>query len=108
MHWLRQLYVDWAWRIPFEHEEEENSSRQNIATLPRQIHSDQKWNFQSNLFCQLCQLLDIDQTRTTQSDGMVERLNQGMLSRFTSSNQKDWDSHYVMMAYRSAVHDSTG
>ena len=33
-----------------------------------------------------------------------------MLSAFVSSNHKDWDEHlpYVMMAYRSTEHETTG
>ncbi|PIK53512.1 hypothetical protein BSL78_09606 [Apostichopus japonicus] len=44
---------------------------------------------------------------------MVERFNrtlEAMLSTVVSENQKDWDSWlpFVMMAYRSAEHESTG
>ena len=62
----------------------------------------------------MCKLLDIQKTHTTtyhpQSDGMVERLNRtltSMLSAFVNSN---WNVHlpYIMMAYRSSVHDTTG
>ena len=33
-----------------------------------------------------------------------------MLARFTSKNQKDWDEHlpYILLAYRSSIHESTG
>lgn len=59
----------------------------------------------------------IEKTRTTamrpQSDGMVERANrtiQNMLSAFVADHQKDWDEYLplLMMAYMSAVHESTG
>ena len=44
---------------------------------------------------------------------MVERFNgmlATMLTAYVSSNQKDWDEQlpYVMMAYRSANHETTG
>ena len=84
---------------------------------PGTIHSDQGRQFESNLFREFCKLLQIDKTRTTpyhpQSDGMVERFNKtltSMLSTFVQENQKDWDEHipYVMMAYRSSEHETTG
>ena len=80
------------------------------------IHSDQGRNFESKVFQEMCKLLEMDKTRTTplhpQSDGMVERFNrtiEGMLSKFVAENQRDWDSHLpiLMMAYRSAVHETT-
>ena len=59
----------------------------------------------------------IRKTRTTllhpQSDGMVERFNRTMeehLSKVVAEHQKDWDRHLplFLLAYRSAVHDTTG
>ena len=84
---------------------------------PRSIHSDQGRNFESTLFRELCRLLDIKKTRTSpyhpQSDGLIERFNRtllSMLSLFVDDNQTNWDFllPYVMMAYRSSVHTSTG
>ena len=47
--------------------------------VPRVIHSDQGPDFESNLFQEMCRLLEIDKTRTCpyrpQSDGMIERFN---------------------------------
>ncbi|PIK60525.1 Retrovirus-related Pol polyprotein from transposon [Apostichopus japonicus] len=85
--------------------------------VPKQIHTDQGRNFESNLFKELCQLLGVDKTRTTpyhpQSDGMVERFNrtlEEMLAKVVDSDQKNWDKciPLVMMAYRSSIHESTG
>ena len=86
----------------------------NLFGLPEVIHSDQGRNFESGLFKELCQLLDIEKTRTTpyhpQSDGMVERFNrtcQQMLKAFINENRDD-HLPYLMMAYRSSPHESTG
>ena len=85
--------------------------------IPAKIHSDQGSQFESNLFTELCKLLQVEKTRTTpyhpQSDGMVERFNRTlatMLRAFVNENQRDWDEQlpYVMMAYRSTEHETTG
>jgi transposase InsO family protein len=84
---------------------------------PGCIHSDQGRQYESLLFSEVCKHLQIRKTRTTpyhpQSDGMVERFNKTlatMLSSYVAENQKDWDDciPYVMMAYRSSQHESTG
>ena len=85
--------------------------------VPSYIHSDQGRQFESKLFQEVCDILNIKKTRTTpyhpQSDGMVERFNKTlvtMLSSYVSEHQRDWDKYipYVMMAYRSAEHETTG
>ena len=81
------------------------------------IHSDQGRNFESALFTEICHLKGIKKTRTTpyypQLDGMVERFNRTLemeLLKFAEHQQKDWDEHipFLMMAYRSVVHSTTG
>lgn len=47
-----------------------------------------------------------------QSDGLVERFNRTLdqqLAILTADHQRDWDTHlpFILMAYRSAVQDST-
>ena len=85
--------------------------------LPRQIHTDQGTQFESKLFQNLCELLDIDKTRTTafhpQSDGLVERFNktlEDMISKYITVDQRSWDSslQLLLMAYRTSEHESTG
>ena len=83
---------------------------------PESIHTDQGRNFESKLFSELCDLLDIHKTRTTpyhpQSDGLVERLNRTLRQLLTIQMQKcpedTWDDHLapLMLAYRSSIHDS--
>ena len=83
---------------------------------PVLIQYDQGRNSYSALFTEMCQLLGIKKTRTStyhpQSDDMVERLNptpEDQLAKFVDYHQKDWDEHiyFLLMAYRSAVHEST-
>ena len=85
--------------------------------VPRQIHTDQGREFESELFLTLCQKLGIEKTRTTpyrpQSDGLVERFNrtlQQMLTSYANDNRNNWDENlpYVLMAYRSSIQESTG
>ena len=64
--------------------------------LPIQIHTDQGTEFMSNLFKQMCQLLNLKQSRNTpyhpQADGLVERFNrtvQQMLRNFVNENRTD-------------------
>lgn len=72
----------------------------------RTLHTDQRRQFESRLFKQLCDIPRINKTRTTpyhpQSDGMVERMNhtlENMLSRYVDSNQKNWDENLSWYAW---------
>ena len=65
----------------------------------------------------MCKILGIEKSRTTpyhpESDGKVERFNRrlaAMLTAYVSDNPRDWDEQlpYVMMAYGSAEHETTG
>ena len=84
--------------------------------VPEQIHSDQGRQYESNLFAEMCKLLQIDKTRTTpyhpQSDGMVERFNKtlcAMLRAYIDENHENWNGllPYVTMAYRATCYEST-
>ncbi|BHF62235.1 hypothetical protein SprV_0200521600 [Sparganum proliferum] len=85
---------------------------------PTIIHSDRGTAFENHLLAELCSLLQINKTRTTpyhpEGNGLVERTNRTIkriLSAFVDRESSDaWDEHLpqCLLAYRTAVHDSTG
>jgi hypothetical protein len=84
---------------------------------PRQILSDQGPEFESELFRQICQLLQIDKIRTSpykpSTNSAVERYHRtlnSMLAKVVAQNQKDWDVclPFVVSAYRASPHSATG
>ena len=92
------------------------TDRGNKYVLMAMDHSDQGRNFESCVFAALCSRLDMQKTRTTplhpQSDGLVEwfhRCMEQQLAIVSAKHQQDWDTHLplVLMAYRSAVQEST-
>ena len=84
---------------------------------PARVLTDQGRQFESQLFGELCRLLDIEKVRSCpynpRNNGQVERFNatlQQMLKCYVSDNRDDWDEHlpYLCMAYRATPHESTG
>ena len=82
--------------------------------VPCTNHSDQGTHFESNLFQQVCRLLNIEKTRTCpyrpESDSMIERFNRTvaqMLATFVKENQRDEHLPYLMLVYHSTLHEST-
>lgn len=85
--------------------------------VPLDIHSDQGRTYESNLFQQVCKLLDIHKTRTSpyhpSSNGQAERFNQvlvNMIAAYVDDDQRNWDVHLPLLtsAYRSSQHETTG
>lgn len=81
------------------------------------IHSDRGSNYQSELFREVCRLLEIKQTRTSgfrpMANGMIEKFNSSllnMISAYVDQNQRNWDRYLPLltMAYRATVHSLTG
>ncbi|UYV66258.1 K02A2.6-like [Cordylochernes scorpioides] len=120
---IMDYFTKWPVAVPIPDQEASTVSEALLQDwvcifgVPRILHSDQGRNFESNIFQELCRRLGIEKTRTTplhpQSDGMVERFNRTLtqhLTMFVDKNQRDWDQHLPMllMAYRSAEHESTG
>ena len=84
---------------------------------PYNIHSDQGRNYESAIFSELCQLLEIRKTRTSSGhpscNGQVERFNRtlvSMIKAYLKGQQREWDKHLgcLAAAYRATPHESTG
>ena len=120
---ISDYYTKWTESFPMQNMEARTVARILVEQVvcrfgvPAALHSDQGSQFESNLFKEMCLLLGIKKTHTTpyhpQSDGMVERFNRtltAMLSAFVNKNHSDWDEQlpFVMMAYRSSEHETTG
>ena len=80
------------------------------------ILTDQNANFESHMFKELFQLLNIKKTRTSpyhrQCDGQVERINRTLIELFAlnvANPTENWDLNVglVLIAYRSVVQSST-
>lgn len=82
-----------------------------------QLVSDQGKEFDNNLMMEICHLLKISKTRTTpykpSTNAAVERLHRSMhpmFGKMVNDAQSNWTEilPFVMAAYRSAPHESTG
>ena len=77
--------------------------------VPDSIHSDQRRNFESQVFEEMCHLLNINKTRSTayhpEGNGQVENLHKtlkSMLKARVDDDPQGWDEQldYCMMAFR--------
>ena len=122
---LADYFTKWAEAFPLPNQEASTIAEKLVEEVvcrfgvPRELHSDQGTNFESNLMAEVCRLLGIHKTRTTpynpKSDGLVERMNRTLLDMMAkmiepAQGQRDWDQviPYALMAYRSAIQESTG
>jgi hypothetical protein len=81
------------------------------------IHSDQGRNFDSEIFKQLCEILEIRKTRTSprnpKCNGQTERFNRSIVSMsksYLSGEQTNWDLNlgFLAGAYRASPNETTG
>ena len=83
---------------------------------PLSVHSDQGRTYESQVFKQLCRMLEIRKTRTSprhpQGNGQSERFNRTLLrmvKAYLCGEQRDWDLHLGCLAgaYRATPNEST-
>jgi hypothetical protein len=84
---------------------------------PERLLSDRGPAFIGELMTEITHELEIHALKTSafhpQTNGQTERFNRtlmNMLAMYTEAHQKDWDTYlpYVLHAYRTSVHTSTG
>ena len=116
------LFTKWTEAVALPNQEAETIAQAFLNEFivkfgtPLKILTDQGRNFQSKLLCELCELLQINKSRTSpahpQANGTVERFNRTlkcMLTMYSQEDQQTWDTYLpqVMMAYRASVHSAT-
>lgn len=116
-------FTKWTEAVAIPNQETSTITRafiDNFASkfgAPLQLHSDQGRNFEARMFQEMCDLLQIEKTRTTslrpQANGVVERFNRTlttMLSMYCREDQSQWDVYLqqALMAYRASSNSSTG
>ena len=120
-------YVDhfskWAEAVPLRNKETTTVADALVdkmftrVGMPFEILSDQGKEFDSGLMHELCERLGINKVRTSaykpSTNGATERFHRtlnSMMGRVVNENQRDWCSRlpFIMAAYRSAQHESTG
>ena len=81
------------------------------------IHSDRGKNYESQIFRELCRMLEIKKTRSSvrhpKGNGAVERQNKTiitMVKKYLRGEQSEWDRNLgcIAAAYRASVHERTG
>ncbi|KAK3736572.1 hypothetical protein QZH41_003146 [Actinostola sp. cb2023] len=96
---------------------EEDQTPTERYGVPDSLHSDQGRNFESSIFKEMCELLEIKKTRSTayhpEGNGQIENFHRTLKSMLKArvEDQPDrWDEHldYCLLAYRSSTHSSTG
>ena len=116
-------FTKWVEAYPLPDQKAEQCAREFLIQFctrlgyPLELHSDQGTNFMSDLFSQICQLLEITRTRTTPyhpaGNGQVERYNRTLLAMircYINQDQRNWDEdiYFLTAALRATPQASTG
>ena len=116
-------FTKWVEALPLPEQSAETVARAMVDEFitrmgcPEMIISDQGANFESRLFAQVCELLEIAKKRTTpyhpSANGQVERYNQTIIQMVRCAGlgkQSEWDEKLPLLvsAIRSTVNSTTG
>ena len=118
---IQDYFSKWADAIPLPSQTADSITKELVKVfatygMPDILHSDQGRNFESSILRQTLEAFGIKKSRTTayhpQGDGMVERFNRSLLQMLCSyiTDHAEWKRYlpFVLFAYRTAVHASTG
>ena len=117
---IQDYMTKWAEAIPLPNQTAERITKELIKVfsrygIPDILHSDQGRNFESTILRQTLGAFGVAKTRTTAyhpaGDGLVERFNRSLLQMLRAFvNEGDWEQYlpFVLYAYRTSVHSSTG
>lgn len=120
---LVDQFTKWVEAVPIANQTAETIAKAAIDNLfcrfgcPLEICTDQGANFSSQIFCHLCEMLEIAKKRTTpyhpSANGQVERLNSVLLQMIRCTlkgGQNTWDTLLQMLigAIRATENRSTG
>jgi len=119
---VNDCYTRWVECYPLKNMEAKTVAEAFVTNfvsrygVPLVVHSDQGRQFESELFQEMCSLLDIKKTRTSPfhpaGNAVSERSIKTIVNLISTScrQQKEWDKDLPLltMAYRSTPHESTG
>ena len=118
---IQDYFSKWVGAIPLPNQKADCITKELVKVfatygMPDILHSDQGRNFESSILRQTLEAFGIKKSRTTayhpQGDGMVERFNRSLLQMLRSyvNDHAEWERYlpFVLFAYRTAVHASTG
>jgi len=118
---IQDYLSKWADAIPISNQTADQITKELVKVfsnygMPDILHSDQGRNFESCILRKTLEAFGVQKSQTTtyhpQGDGMVKRFNCSLLQMLRSyvCDHAEWEQYlpYILFAYRTAVHASTG